>query len=44
MSLFALELPPFLLLFIGAALAACTRGHLQKVIVVLTPIISFLNF
>ena len=44
MSIFAWGLPPFLLLFIGAVLATCTRGQLQKIIVLLTPIISFLNF
>ena len=44
LGLFDWGLPPFLLLFIGSILAACTRGHLQKVIVVLTPILSFLNF
>lgn len=44
MSLFDFGLPPFLLLFVGAFLAVLTRGRLQQVIVVLTPIISFLNF
>ena len=44
MSIFDFGMPPFLLLFIGAILAACTRGCWQKLILILTPIISFLNF
>lgn len=44
MSLFDFGLPPFLIFFLGAVLAAFSRGYLQKVIVLLTPIVSFLNF
>lgn len=38
------SMPPFLILFIGAILAMCTRGLLQKVIVVAAPLVSVVNF
>ena len=36
-------LPPFLPLLIGSVLVACTQGKLQKGLLVLTPIIGFIN-
>ncbi len=36
-------LPPFLPLLIGAVLVACTQGKLQKALLVLTPVVSFIN-
>ena len=38
------SMPPFLILILGAILAACSHGILQKIIVVAAPIISFANF
>jgi len=38
-----LEIPPFLPFFIGALIAAVTRGTLRNVIMVLTPIVSVLH-
>lgn len=42
-SLFAFELPPFVILLIGAIIAACTRGILQKIVLISAPIISLVN-
>ena len=36
--------PPFMLLLIGAVAVACTRGRLQKAVMLAVPIISFGNF
>jgi len=38
-----LEIPPFLPFFIGALIAAATRGNLRNVIMLLTPIVSGLH-
>ena len=38
-----LEIPPFLPFFIGALIAAVTRGTLRNVIMVATPIVSALH-
>jgi len=38
-----LEIPPFLPFFIGALIAAVTRGNLRNAIMVLTPILSALH-
>ena len=44
LEILSLGWPPFVIFFIGALLAACTRGISQKVIVLATPVISFANF
>lgn len=42
-ELFSQALPPFAIFFIGAVLAAFTRGAPQKLVLIATPIISFFN-
>lgn len=37
------DLPPFVILFVGALLAAVTRGNLRKAILLATPILGGLN-
>ena len=43
-SIFALGLPPFVILLTAAVLVALTRGIQQKIILIASPIISALNF
>lgn len=43
LSSIGFDLPPFLPLLIGSILVALTHGKLQKTILVLTPLLSFIN-
>jgi len=43
LSSIGFDLPPFLPLLIGSILVACTHGKPQKSLLVLTPLISFIN-
>lgn len=38
-----IDIPPFVILFVGALLAAVTRGNLRKAVMLVTPVIGGLN-
>lgn len=42
-TMWMLEIPPFVPFFIGALLAAVTRGHLRSVLMVATPVLSAIH-